>query len=240
MMRRIGFVAILVWALVSNLNAEEVRVGFHDFPPMMIKQSNTGIYKEIFQELTKRTGDNYVPLYSSAARINELFIKGAVDIEPGIAPIWRAHTSVPGVFSIPFKKSEVILLFAPGKGFSYQGVNDLIGRDLGAVRGYHYSGFGDLITSGKIKRVDSVSEEQLIKFLGAGRINVILIEKSVALFHMSLHKNLQSLEEGSVYESADISMRVHPNKKGILKKMNQALTQMKRQGVIDNIYKKYQ
>lgn len=235
-----GLIALLLGLINPYLQAEEIKVGFHDFPPMMIKQSNTGIYKEIFNELTKRTGDRYITLYSSAARINEQFIKGAVDIEPGIAPIWRAHTDVPGVFSEPFKKSEVILLFAPGKAFPYTSVNDLIGKEVGAVRGYHYSGFGNLITTGKIKRVDSVSEEQLINFLGAGRINVILIEKSVALFHMSLQKKLSRLEQGSVYESADIAMRVHPRKTHILKAMNKALGEMERQGVIDEIYLRYQ
>lgn len=235
-----GVTIVLLGLLSSHLRGEEIKVGFHDFPPMMIKRSNSGIYKEIFTELTKRTGDTYVTLYSSAARINEQFIKGDVDIEPGIAPIWRSHTPVPGVFSVPFKKSEVILLFAPDRIFPYTNVNDFIGKEIGAVRGYHYSGFGDLISTGKIKRVDSVSEEQLIMFLGAGRIGVILIEKSVALFHMSLHKKLRKLQQGKVYESADIAMRVHPSKKHILTNMNKALADMKRQGVIDNIYMKYQ
>ena len=240
MTKHMGLILLLLGLINSNLYAQEIKVGFHDFPPMMIKHSNSGIYKEIFAELTKRTGDTYTILYSSAARINEQFIKGDVDIEPGIAPIWRAHTSVPGVFSESFKKSEVILLFAPGNAFAYTGVNDLIGKEIGAVRGYHYSGFGDLISTGKIKRVDSVSEEHLIKFLGAGRIGVILIEKSVALFHMSQNMALRNLQPGSVYESADIAMRVHPSKKHILTSMNKALSNMKRQGVIDEIYLKYQ
>ena len=69
---------------------------------------------------------------------------------------------------------------------------------------------------------------------------MILIEKSVALFHMSLHEKLGRLEQGSVYESADIAMRVHPSKKHIIKTMNKALGEMKRQGVIDEIYLRYQ
>ncbi len=220
--------------------SETLNVGFHDFPPMMIKENDTGIYKDILHELNKLTGDTYLYSYSSAARVNELFIKGIVDIEPGISPVWRSHTSVPGVYSVPFSESIVLLLFGAGKAFPVKEKQDLFGKELGTVRGYNYFGFNEYFTTNKIMRVDKVNEEQLIHFVGAGRIDQILVEKSVALYHISKNPKYKSLELGDTIESAEISMRVHPSKQHILERMNTAIIQMKMSGMMEAIYRRYQ
>lgn len=236
---KLTLATILLLLIFRPVSAETLTVGFHDFPPMMIQHQHSGIYKEIFKAIEALTGDKFSINYYPVARLHVLFEQGQLDIEPGISPLWRKGSTVPGVFSIPFNQSVVLLLFQPGKAFDVTAAKDLENKQLGTIRGYFYSGYANHFSSGKITRLDMADEKQLMEFLFVGRVEQIFIEQNVALYWMKQKPRLQTLEFGNVIESADISMRVHPDKTHILPRINTALRQLIDSGKIADIYQRY-
>ncbi len=229
----------LLLLIFRPLSAETFQVGFHDFPPMMIRYQHSGVYKDIFQEIENLTGDIFLMNFYPVARLHVLFEQGKLDIEPGINPLWRKHSSTPGIFSIYFSQSVVLLLFQPRKAIDVETVKDLKNKQIGTVRGYHYTDYSNHFSRENIIRVDLPDEKKLLEFLSAGRVDQIFIEQNVALYWMKQQPILQILEFGNVIEIADIAMRVHPDKAYIVPRINAALRQLIDSGKIEEIYQRY-
>jgi polar amino acid transport system substrate-binding protein len=167
---------------LSNAQADTIKVGFYNYPPMMIEKGQSGIYQDILDELSKATGHQFQVTYFPYTRLARQFDIGEIDLEPGVFPGWVKHHKVPGVFSVPFGKVVDVLVFAPGKQVPVATPRDLSGRTLGLVRGYAYPDLRDMFEQGTIHRADALNEVQLLAMLAGGRMDQILINKAVAQY----------------------------------------------------------
>jgi polar amino acid transport system substrate-binding protein len=226
-------------AWCTGARSDTVKVGFYNYPPMMIQSGRAGIYQEILDELSKMTGHRFHIQYFPYARLTREFDLGRIDLEPGVFPGWVRQHKVPGKFSVPFGRVQDVLVFAPGKHFRINTPRDLSGRTIGLVRGYTYPDLRELFDSGAVHRSDAVSETQLMAMLAAGRMDQILINKAVAQYNMLIVPKYRDFVLGDVLGSFDVSMRVHPSKKGLLPELDDAIVAMKRSGAIARIYAKY-
>jgi polar amino acid transport system substrate-binding protein len=231
------FLVLAVWC--TNGQAETFRVGFYNYPPMMIENGRSGIYQDILDELSKMTGHRFQIQYFPYARLTRQFDLGQIDLEPGVFPGWVKQHRVPGLFSVPFGKVVDVLVFAPGKHFPVNSPKDLSGRTLGLVRGYTYPDLRELFDRGAVHRADAVSETQLLAMLAAARMDQILINKAVAQYNILQVPKYSGLVLGDVLGSFDVSMRIHPSKKAWLPKLDDAILAMKRSGAIARIYAEY-
>ena len=231
------YLAFAAWC--TDAHCDTFKVGFYNYPPMMIESEQAGIYQEILDELSKITGHRFQIRSFPYARLAQEFDLGRIDLEPGVFPGWVKKQRVPGQFSVPFGKVVDVLVFAPGKHFRISTPRDLSGRTIGLVRGYTYPDLRELFDSGLVHRADAVSEAQLMAMLSAGRMDQILINKAVAQYNMLLVPKYREFVLGDVLGSFDVSMRVHPNKKALLPELDEAILAMKRSGAIARIYAKY-
>jgi polar amino acid transport system substrate-binding protein len=239
-MKSLAYAMCLVFAVcLTDARADTFKVGFYNYPPMMIESGRTGIYQELLDELSKITGHRFHIQYYPYARLANKFDLGQIDLEPGVFPGWVKQQKVPGMFSVPFGKVVDVLVFAPGKHFQVNTPRDLSGRTLGLVRGYTYPDLRELFDSGVVHRSDAVSETQLMAMLAAGRMDQILINKAVAQYNILQVPRYSEFVLGSVVGSFDVSMRVHPGKKALLPQLDDAIVSMKRSGAIARIYAKY-
>lgn len=228
---------LAVW--FPDAQADTFRVGFYNYPPMMIESGRSGIYQEFLDELSKMTGHRFQIQYLPYARLAHKFDLGQIDLEPGVFPGWVKQRKVPGMFSVPFGKVVDALVFAPGKHFAVNTPRDLSGRTLGLVRGYTYPDLRELFDNGVVHRSDAVSETQLLAMLAAGRMDQILINKAVAQYSILQVPKYRDFVVGDVLGSFDVSIRVHPSKKALLPALDDAIVAMKRTGAIARIYAKY-
>lgn len=223
----------------AGVTAATFEVGFYNYPPMMIEQDRTGIYQEIFDELGRLTGDTFSVQYYPYPRIGLLFHGGQLDIEPGVYPGWVQHQPTPGMFSVPFGKVVDVMVFAPGKAFPVTRPEDLRGKSVGLVRGYAYPDLRSLIEAGQIDRRNALNEAQLLEMLAKSRFDQIVVNKAIAQYSRAKVPEYRQLEIGDVMNSFDVSMRVHPRHGAWLNKLDAAILELKRQGVIERIYAKY-
>lgn len=239
-MKSLVYATCLVCATLSeNACSETLKVGFYNYPPMMIESNRSGIYQDILDELCSITGHRFDIRYLPYARLANQFDVGLLDLEPGVFPGWVKQQKVPGMFSVPFGKVVDVLVFAPGKQFHVGAPSDLSGRTLGLVRGYSYPALRPLFATGAVHRSDAVSETQLLAMLAAARIDQILINKAVAQFNILHVPKYRQLVIGDVMGSYEVSMRVHPRTKAVLPQLDEAILAMKRSGAIARIYAKY-
>ena len=222
-----------------SANAATFEVGFYNYPPMMIEQGRTGIYQDIFDELGVLMGDTFSVQYYPYPRIGLLFNGGQLDIEPGVYPGWVHGQATPGVFSVPFGKVVDVMVFAPGKAFPVSRPEDLRGKSVGLVRGYAYPDLRSLIEAGQIDRRNGLNEAQLLEMLAKSRFEQIVVNKAIAQYSQAKNPEYSLLEIGDVMSSFDVSMRVHPRHEAWLDKLDAAILELKRRGVMDRIYAKY-
>jgi polar amino acid transport system substrate-binding protein len=239
MKRLVYATCLLLAAWMTDARAATLKVGFYNYPPMMIESGRTGIYQELLDELSKMTGHRFQIEYFPYARLANKFDLGQIDLEPGVFPGWVQKQKVPGMFSVSFGKVVDALVFAPGKYFRVNAPTDLSGKTLGLVRGYTYPDLRELFERGIVHRVDAVSETQLLAMLSAARMDQILINKAVAQYNIIQVPKYRDFVVGDVVGSFEVSMRVHPSKKALLPELDDAIVSMKRSGAIARIYAKY-
>ena len=136
-------------------------------PPYSFPNTNkkTGIYLDILEEISKITGEIFVPKYLPAARTRILFTSGQIDIVPGVNPAWDKKRKDISVYSIPFSVSKDVIFFRKGEGVAETNAADLIGKRIATVRGYYYPGYEELFENNKIHRIDLNNELQVTKFV---------------------------------------------------------------------------
>lgn len=237
--RSVGLYLLCWLGLSTTAAAQTFEVGFYDYPPMMIERDNSGIYKDIFDELSALLGDEFIISYYPYPRIGLLFNGGQLDIEPGVYAGWMRGQPVPGEFSAPFGRIVDVMVFAPGKSFPVRTPDDLRGKVLGLVRGYAYPDLRALIEEGKIDRRNGLHELQLLEMLSVLRFDQIVINKAVAQYNILKVPEYRKLEVGDTISSFDVGMRVHPRHKAWLPRLDEAILQLKRSGAIERIYAKY-
>lgn len=238
--------------------AEVLRVGFRAYPPLMMKDSKSGIYYDILQKIEERSDLKFKIEFAPPSRSNALFEQGSIDIEPGVNPAWRKHSKLPGIYSIPFAKSEDIILFRPSNLIESVSIDNLKDKQIGGIRGFIYPKFSESFTNGTIKRTDLNDGPSLFKFFIADRIDYIIINKVVAAYWILNHPEYQfialsdylssknkainpngKLLLGSNISSVDLMLRVHPRKKYILEQLNNAIAELLAEGEINKIFARY-
>lgn len=103
------------------------------------------------------------------ARIDMALDKAQVDILCYASPNWL-HAPYHFIWSLPFMTQRDLLVGReryPG----FDGIESLSGTQLGTVLGYRYPSLKELLGSGKLQRVDSRSQHQVLEMLRAQRLD---------------------------------------------------------------------
>ena len=237
------FTLLLLGAVACGLRAETYKVLAYTpaNPPYNIDNGKqmSGIFIDLFAAIGAITGDRFEFHRLPISRGLKAFEQGLIDIEPGIAPVWREHMPVTGLYSIPFGSSQEVMVFAPGKKFSVKSPKDLLGKEVGIVRGFHYPLFDEVLQQGQIILWDNQSEWLLLKQLSLGRIDQVVVSLAAIEYFKKIHPEWASLEIGDVIMSNAVSMRVHPSKPDLLARINQAIEELQANGELQRIYDKY-
>jgi polar amino acid transport system substrate-binding protein len=225
--------------VISPVYAETLRVGFRPYPPLMIEESKTGIYYDIFNRISAITGISFAIIFAPNARHKADFEQNIIDIEAGINPDWRKTSKVPSLYTTSFSKVEDIILFRPENYKRVDSPIDLTGEQVGIVRGYIYPRFTSSFKNNDIERIDLKDGPSLLKFFAAGRIDYIFINKKVVEYWMLNNPDYHRFEIGDVISSTDVMLRVHPSKKHLLPQLNAAIEELVSTGEIERIYAQY-
>ncbi len=236
-------ILIIAPSFAKSSGAESYRVMRYteSFPPYYFEEgsSQTGIVKDVFAALANETGDTFEYILLPYKRALYNFEIGKIDIEPMSNPVWRKHSAVLGVYSIPFAVSEQIILY---NSKYYRPVNlpeDLLGKTVGTVMGYTYPVYGPYFADGRIKAHPLSNENKLIKMLLAGRLHQSIMNKDFALYRIKTEHLKDQLIISEPCNMVDMMIRFHPSKKDAIPKFNKAISKLLKDGTIKKIYDQY-
>jgi polar amino acid transport system substrate-binding protein len=149
--------------------------------------------------------------------VSEVFTKVGYSVEYGFFPWARAYSlaetgewdgtvewdDTPNhqkdfyISSEPLSAQQWVFYYRKDRSFTWNSLDDLIGKIVGITSGYAYSNaFNDLIKSGKVTFEEASSDEANFNKLLAGRIDVFPIEKNVG--HSILLKSFTPDQQASL------------------------------------------
>ncbi len=172
-------------------------------------------------------------------RAQKLFREGHLQIECCVSQLWRAEPEQAEVslWTVPVLEAQEILLFPPGKAFSYRTLEDLRGRAIATVRGYGYAG------AGTFTRVDGADAAALIYLVAQGRSDAGIIDRLEWRYLLRKDARLKlprwRVEEGPVIHSSQLRLRLHRDYRQWLGSMDAAIRSMQQDGTLARIVARY-
>ncbi len=145
---------------------------------------------------------------------------------------------------VPLHESVMSAYTKVGSGITYSDLKDLYGKSIGIRRGYSISAeFDQLAKEGSIKVTEVTNIKNLIKMLQAGRFDIIVDKRSTVGYHLKQSgTKLQSIGEVSQAQGAYLVVSKatdFKDPKSLLSDIDQVLIEMKQEGVIEEITKRY-
>lgn len=200
-----------------------------------------GILSEVMIELNARLPNEITPIQPlPVKRAKIAFLKGTIQLECCVNPAWRdsKEDSEVSLWSDTVINAQEILIFPKGKRFVFEALKDLKGKQLATILGYGY--VGDEF----FERYDVLKNTSLLKMVAANRVDGSIIDHLEYRYAISSYQELvgaaDNIDLGPVINESELKIRVHRSRADLLAPLNQAITDMKMEGVIDRIVKKYQ
>lgn len=203
-------------------------------------QRVSGIFQEFMFALDERLPEHLQasrPL--PPLRTQKLFREGALQIECCVSKRWRSDSQQAEVslWTVPVLETEEVLVFAPGRGFPYQRLEDLRGRSIATVRGYGYAG------SEYFRRNDGADARALIYRVAHGRSEAGILDRLE--WRYLQHGGVQlgapgwQVEEGPVISRSQLRLRLHRQLAGRLGEFNAAIRSLQEDGTVARIVARY-
>ncbi|OUS40656.1 hypothetical protein A9R00_04885 [Oleispira antarctica] len=241
-MRRYCFILLLLFPIMSSAEVLTVVLYSNGYPPYSFPETSPykGIYLDVLAEISKLTGDEFIPAYYPAKRKLKVFESGQMHIEPGVNPSWRKPWKEISAYSIPFGTFTDVIFFKKGKQLHAIKPQDLKGKKILTVRGYHYPNYENEFQNKNIIRYDTNNELQMIRFLHAQNrdADAGFINQDILMYYMN--QNKMEFDIGDPISEAPAMFRFHISKKHVIERFNNALTILMKNGTIESIFKKYQ
>ena len=172
-------------------------------------------------------------------RTQKLFREGALQIECCVSKHWRrdAGQGEVSLWTVPVLEAEEMLVFAPGRRFAYQRLQNLRGRSIATVRGYGYVG------SEYFQRHDGADVQALIHLVAQGRSEVGILDRLEWRYLQHEHAMLQGarwqVEEGSTINRSQLRLRLHQQQANRLAAFNAAIRSLQADGTLARIVARY-
>lgn len=244
--------SVLILTLTLSFIISKEKLSFvtdDDFPPFGFVEDGVskGIDYDIVKELAKRLDVEIEIKFVPWKRLLKMTEEGSCDGSFSLFDTEERRGFSIYADAVPVHYSTYSLFTAKGKEFSFDKVEDLYGRTIGMNAGFNISKeFDDAVKAGKIKIEEIEGSEKNIKKVLAGRTDAF-----VGNYHVTLYtaerlgmKNKISVLDNPVKAERGAFLVISKKsgiekKEELVKKINQTMKEMKKDGTIDKLHNKY-
>ncbi len=174
---------VLFTAKSSIVNAKDIRISISTYyaPYHFFKKdgSPAGIIYEVLEQIANKHGYEVVMVTLPRKRQEERIITGEEDTFPN-ALEWTENLNE-FVYTKPIIQVRDVIFSRKNSQVKFISPEDLFGKKLISIRGYHYKVLDPYFENGKIKRYDTDDETAALKMLqlnrGDGALIVDLVGK---------------------------------------------------------------
>ena len=207
---------------------------------IVYEQRVSGILHEFMLALDERLPEELQASHPlPPLRTQKLFREGQVQIECCVSKSWRSDSDQESVslWTVPVLETEEMLIFAPGRRFPYQHLQDLQGRSIATVRGYGYA------CSEYFQRNDGADARALIYLVAQGRSDAGILDRLEWRYLQHEDAQLQAprwqVEEGPTINRSQLRLRLHRQLAGRLEVFNAAIRSLQVDGTLARIVARY-
>ena len=234
--------ALLCTSLMASAEIKKITAAADPWPPFVDPNSKTqGLSLEIIRAAMAtqkiEVEMNFVPWARAEADVKA----GTTDIPPNT---WLTEERLKDLtYSDPYASNEVKFIKRKGDAFEFNGIDSLAGKTVGIVQGY---GYGDeFLKSTKFKKDASTDIVTNIKKLNLSRIDLTLDDQIVvsALLQKedpSLLSKIEFTKNALTVNKLHITTgKKNKNGAEIIAAFNKGLAEIKANGKLAEIFKKY-
>lgn len=219
---------------------KELRAAIPDglAPPLVFASKDgkfEGLVPEYTNALAEALGRKSSLSIITRYRLDGYLQKGKVDVHCYTSPVWAANKEALDFSKPIFIKREVIVGPAPMP----KKISGLQGKTVGAMLQYVYPLLDPYFSSGKIKREDSLSEEANLKKLLNGRLFYVVTDEIFLDYFRMAHPEIDKNRERLFMQDYPIACSVSRKGQVSVKELDKAIDQIKSNGKLENIFKKY-
>lgn len=182
---------ILVVFSTKTIAAEKINVAvyvYHLKPPFIVSNTNRlGLYFDFSSYLNSKTNKyHFETVFVPRKRIETMLNSESLDgILLGVNPVWfkdKAETKYLWTTNIYQDQDEVVSLIE--NSIEYSGAGSFEGKILGGIRGFYYFGIDEQVKLGKITRVDTIGEYELLQMIILRRVDAGIVSRSTLEYLM--------------------------------------------------------
>jgi polar amino acid transport system substrate-binding protein len=227
----VGIAVLVFWGVTVGTEAKTYKMG--SFPiPLMVEDDERGVFVKLFQEVARRTGEEFELAVYPTQRTQKLFQDGDLD---GFFPASDTSAGDNAAKSAPFYSKANVVFVREGTPYISE-VTQLEGKVVGVTKGYTYSkeitenpnitldyADSDVVNMRKLAkgRLDAfiVEEQSGVKALGESGVTNVVYDPQQPLSSITIFFAFQNTEEGHM----------------LAEKFSKALEEMKADGTFETI-----
>ena len=217
--------------------AQTLRAGVANDTTEPLRQAEEGgllqTYRQALALIAQQSGIRFQLDYYPAQRLEQLFQVGRLDMEAGVNPAWRALSPVAGFYTQPFGEVEFVLCLPPVKGRA--AAAELKSGTVGTLSGQQYPLLEPAFQSQRLRRDVSGNEEELLDKLREGRVQAVVLERGRARY-WSRQTEGRRCQPGESAGSLPVMLRLHPQYRELLPKLNRAIQTLNGQGKLKPLF----
>lgn len=234
MLRPLYIIFVLLFSSACFAKAFNIHFYQEEKVPLVINGKNgktSGIYYDALTKILDEAQINYQIKKAPALRRRRAFWSGETYISCCSNPSWRSKAQEQDVqfFSLPFMQLQDVIIYPKSMR---PNMARLHSYKFALVRGYTYK---DEKSFKKVTRL--VNERAILEFINSKRANLGIVNKTIAQYY--INKLNLDLEIGPIYTTDDIHIRVHKNRKALLKPINKSIKKLKEEGFFNDLKKSY-
>jgi len=248
--KRLFLTATLFLSALSGAAAAQqpVYVAAYDFPPFFSDTLETDVTTELV-DLLNTSQSSYefiIQAIPPNGRYQALSENGCCDVILFESPIWGWQERALDIAStLPLLKGRERLVTKKVAGRTQAFLDNLKGKTLGGVRGYHYLMAGEILDSAEVaERYDIYLADSRItnvRMLLGGRIDAAVLNDELlsALRNASVNYLDQLFVSEQIEHEYEMSVLIAPNKNISRDEMQRLLRDLARDGRLDTLFARF-
>ncbi|OWY39018.1 hypothetical protein CEK28_09005 [Xenophilus sp. AP218F] len=186
-------------------------------------------YRALLAQIAAQSGIHFELAAYPPQRLDQLFQLARLDVEVGVNPGWRSLSPVAGFYTLPIGELEFVLCRAPvARGEARNG-------RLGVPAGLRYPQLDSLFLSRQWQRQDAADEAELLDQLRLGKVQAVVLERGRAEYWSGAAASV-GCQPGESAGSVPVMLRLHPQYRGLLPRLNQAIQALGNQGKLRPLF----
>lgn len=184
---QIQLLSILLLLVATPTNADGKAAiylyTYHNKPPFIVDLSKqTGLYFDLANYLTERSSKyKFETIYLPRKRLDHMIENSQLDgVVLGVSPVWFKDKEEEKFLWLPgYYRDRDDFISLKSAPFEYRGKESLLGTTIASVAGYYYFNINEIVAEGKMLRIDTIGEVQVLQLIQKQRADMGLVSHSL-------------------------------------------------------------